>query len=286
MDNVINFYEKYQTIVQIFLYILSVFGVRWIYTFLSSSPLEKHLFSKEKRLVHKFLESAVIAFGVELVIFLNVKVYGDIDNLDDTNNLTIALMVFAIIVSYHFIIEVMLIPSIKAIINGIKSFLRKQNIHWNIQGSKTFTRISLNITKKARKCNLRTKTQVCKIASLLFLAGYILLFGSYKKQKSFMELTINNYLSYIEAFITLYFFALFFVCIIRYIASTDLGINKSTSFYIMFNGKKFYILYPINKKELLLSEHINSENKSYIILNRQDLSGKEIIQEKLIRLKD
>ena len=229
------------------------------------------------------LTATSVAFAIEVFIFSIASAYGDIDSFNNTNNLTMALSIFMIIVSYHFIVNIMMIPTAKEILNAIRPFLKSRNIYVNSQISKQLIRKYSGVVRTARKYNLKRKLQTCKITCLILVAGYILLSGSYDKQRSLMELNEDSLLSYLEAFFALFCLAIFFVIIIAYIASTGIkDNNKSIAFYIMINDKKFYILYPINNKELLLSSEASKyESKNHIILNRQDLSGKEIIQESL-----
>ena len=133
-------------------------------------------------------------------------------------------------------------------------------------------------SKNSNVFGISKKIAAAKIMVLFFATIYILLYYSNKLQNGIKTV---NYHVYLQAYFAIFVMAFVFCLLNWIIIYKDFTIHKSKiNYYIKENDNIYYLLYPLNKNELLFADCIDEyERKTYLIYSRNELHGKSIYKE-------
>lgn len=254
--------------------ILIIGALKSFFTFITASEFEVQLFSKENRVLHKvvnFVLVVLISSGVSLIVSALYKpIYKE-------TILGVCGVVFMLLITFFiskFYIGRFFLEMGEAFLPDLTGVKLKGKI----------TTIKLWIQKKRPKLfKVQRHFDIIVMLTLYITMIYILLYVSYMEQINLAHQNLSGYVLAYRSVLMLTFllFGSFAMVLFGYMNAK----KTETRFYIKNEaGNKHYLLYPLNKNEILFSGDIgDSQEYKRIIYNRKDLSKAEFYKTEVPR---
>nr|WP_315020277.1 hypothetical protein [uncultured Aminipila sp.] len=269
MENIVENYKEYYYIAGAIFTLLSSFVGHSIITLLTSSKFEIFLFSKEKRILYGLLKFTLYILMFSSIFFITSIAYRPMlkENIFEVFMLIYGVLFLFIMV--RIIVHYLVLDWRKDIYNC--RFLDKLRLVIKIKSIAGLLGSICNISVIKKSISM---LKYLESIMLILSSMYIFLYYSNLK-------IMNTNQGYLFAYKDTLLLALMLMIVIYGVFKIDSTTSKKcTVFYIYNEGVKYYILHPLNRKELLFSDNVNeAKSKKYLIYSRSDLYRKTIYKE-------